>query len=234
MLRTAILASLTALAVAASPAVAAVRRADHLATSRFLPAATAYVKAEVAGAAQYAAALDTVTAHVNSTCPRTLAANPASTTAQQDVEYAFALAAGLETGLAALQTLAAPSTAYVHRLAGLRWSSPALNRAAAYFVRSREGALALTSPDLCAEVAAAAATGFATVPARTAAFIAAAQRLAGPPSVGNLLTLMKPYLTPAEKTKATRLRRLENRLLLARQQAQGAAVPRLQTALIGR
>ncbi|MDX6667241.1 MAG: hypothetical protein QOK04_621, partial [Solirubrobacteraceae bacterium] len=36
------------------------------------------------------------------------------------------------------------------------------------------------------------------------------------------------------KTKATRLRQLENRLFRVRKAAQDASVPRLQTALLGR
>ncbi len=233
MLRSAILASLTWLAVAASPAVAA-RHDDHLSTSRYLAAAATYLKAATANEAQANAALDALTAHVNSSCPRTLASNPAQTTAQRDVQNTFALAAGAEAGLAAVRALATPITAYVHRLARLRWNDPALNRLAAGTVRSRERALALSPPDLCAEVAAAAANGFAAVPPRTAAFITAVAAIASPPNVRDLLARVKPYLTAPEKPKAARLRRLEVRLNSGLQRAIPAASQRLQTALLGR
>ena len=232
MLRSAILASLTCLTIAASPALAA-RHDDHRATSRFLAAAATYLTAAVAAEVQTNAALDTLTAHVNSACPRTLASNPAQTPTQQDVENTFALAAGAEAGLAAVRAAATPLTAYVHRLARLRWNDPVLNRLAATAVRSRERALALSPPDLCAEVAAAAANGFAAVPPRIAAFVTALAAIGSPPNVRHLLARMKPYLTAGEKPKAARLRRLEAGLDAALKRAIPAASQRLQTALLG-
>ena len=61
----------------------------------------------------------------------------------------------------------APLAAFAHRLASLRFTSPTLSRVIASEVRQAELSLAARPSDLCADIAAAAAGGFASIPAAT-------------------------------------------------------------------
>jgi hypothetical protein len=185
------------------------------------------------GASQ--AAVDAFVGHIAATCPSTLASDPNGTTAQQDVANAFLIEAGLELGLTELRARQTAALAYAGRLDALHWKDKLVNRAVASTVRQGRRSLALSPPDMCVEVAAAAAGGFATVPPATAAFLGAAEStLTGSHSVSGLLLLMKPYITPGEAPTVSRLRRLESHIRrLEATFGQGAA-NRMVTALLGR
>jgi len=59
---------------------------------------------------------------------------------------------------------------FVRAIAPLRWSNPVVNRSARKLVASLNAMVALTIPDVCADVRAWAAGGYKAVPASTAAY----------------------------------------------------------------
>jgi hypothetical protein len=221
--------------VALLPASALARPNDRLATKRFLAATTVWLRAVDANETASEAAVNAFIGHLGATCPSTLASDPNGTTAQQNVSDTFLVEAGLELGLTQLHARQTPALAFAGRLDALRWNDKRVGRAVASTVRQGRLSLALSPPDLCSEVAAAAAGGFAKVPPATAAFLAAARSaLTSSYSVSDLLARMRPYITPAEKGTVSRLRRLEAHLNRVGQKFGQGAADRMVTALLGR
>lgn len=201
-----------ALAAGAAPAAAAT--VDQTSTRRFVTAALGYATSVIGSEGRSRAAADALVAHVTSTCPATLSSVPSNgTAAQQATGHTFVEAALLEVILAELAPDAAAGVRYGQRLKQLRWTSRTLRREVATFADEGLLAVSLSPPDLCREAAAAAPTGFATVPRDTARFLReAAPAFAESASAFDLLKLMKPYVAPGEASAVALLRRRQIKL----------------------
>jgi hypothetical protein len=129
----------------------------------------------------------------------------------------------------------APIRAVFPAFARLHWTRPALDRSVAASLRSGLATLALVPPDLCGDIAAAAASGFTTIPAETSAFVRAADgsMLAPGPSAADLVGRMQRYIAAGDAAAVRRLHRLERRLDALFSKPVAAAYARLDRALTG-
>lgn len=160
------------------------------------------------------AVVERVSAHCRGELPDYLRTG---TAAQQRVWTAFANdETSGELILALLRPVHKDYAAAARRLERLHWTRPAINRAVTADARRTLAALALKPPDQCADVRAAAATQFTTVPADAKRFITRATRLfrasdAAPAFAGHLKMFTR-YITAAEKPKVRTLNSLEAKL----------------------
>jgi hypothetical protein len=160
--RVLVAAAVSALAlVGAGPAGAS----DSSATSAYLRANYALVKAGHDHLGASIAAYKGVLAKVRRDCPHAAAhspQNPESTELSNEVIGTMVLSAG-KPDRPAIQT-------YMRAVKGLRWSSGAVTRAVAGYASKLARLYGLAVPDLCGDVRAWGSSGFKSLPASTLAF----------------------------------------------------------------
>jgi hypothetical protein len=209
---------------------------DRRSTARFIAASVATLKAAVAGTGRSRSVVDALATRVVAQCPGSLPApgGPESTAVAR-VRAALNKEVGVELGLAELTPIRPAFVSFARRVGRLRWTVPAINRAVTASLRSGRLALSLVPPDLCGDIAAAAASGFTTLPAETYAFLrgADASLLRPGPAFTGLLALMKPFTGPAQAQAVRHLDRLQRRLDALLGGPSRAAYDRLERALTG-
>jgi hypothetical protein len=139
---------------------------DSSATSAYLRANYALVAAGHAHIGASVAGYRGVLAQVRRDCPKAAEAspqNPESTDLSNEVIGAMVLNAG-KADRPAIET-------YLKAVAGLRWSSSKVTRAVAGYATMLRKLYALSTPDLCGDIAAWKATGFKSLPASTLSFV---------------------------------------------------------------
>lgn len=221
--------------VVAGPASA--RASDQAQAKRFITAATTLTTAAIASHQRTQRAVDRLVAHVTATCPGALAMAPANGTPAQEQTKSAIDEEGLDAlALATVSPYRQALEEFARQEKHLRWNSPTVKRAFARFGQGTDLELRLTPPDLCRDIAAAAASAFNSAPPEAIAFVAAVGAADGPskPTVTGLANRVKPYVAAADRPAYTRLRKLlarETRLLT---QAFTGAYTRLSDALAGK
>jgi hypothetical protein len=166
---------LTLAALALTPA-AALARAHHatrahrgspssLATRAYVKANYGLVQAARANLASSKAAITGLGSTVAGECPRVAAEAPQNHDAEQ---LSNEVVGALE--VAAYQPDRESMLTFARSIHGLRWSNRKLTRGVEAYAAKLEGFLTLAAPDICADVAAWAATGYRTLSASTVAF----------------------------------------------------------------
>jgi hypothetical protein len=220
----------------ALPAVAGAGSQDIASTRAFVAAATRVERAEMARRPQEVAAVDALIKHVETACPRSLPRTlQTGTGAQMKTWTALASEAFYGLGLTYLGPFRPAVWAAVRAIAHLRWTSAALNRRVARYVRDGRIELGLRLPDLCQQVRTARRSDFTIVPVETRTFL---RRLlsASPGSdttVASLAQQMKPLANPQELADIAQLGRLETRVDRVASRFVLKALDRLSRALTG-
>ncbi len=207
---------LAVLALALLPAAALAR--SHNATrahggSPNSAATRAYVKANytlvsIARANLPAAqtAIKNLGATVSGECPLAAVDSPQNHDAEQlNNEVVGALE------VAAYQPDKESMVAFAHTIRGLRWSNRKLTRMVDTYAAKLEGFSALAAPNICADVKAWAASGYATLPASTVAFDKGFYAY-GIEAEEVSLRLLRPYESATEASLLRRTQRLEEPL----------------------
>jgi hypothetical protein len=115
--------------------------------------------------------------------------------------------------VAGYSTAAGPIATFDHAVRGLRWSDARLTRTVRTFAAKLQQLSTLALPNVCGDVQAWAAGGFATVPASTTQFVP--HYLAVTPEaeeVPLMIHLLMPYARPGDFAILRRVERLEARL----------------------
>jgi hypothetical protein len=139
---------------------------DSSATSAYLQANEALVAAGHAHIGASVAGYRSVLTQVRRSCPKAAEAspqNPESTDLSNEVIGAMVLNAG-KADRPAIKT-------YLKAVQGLRWSSSSVTRAVAGYATMLRKLYALSTPDLCGDIAAWKATGFKSLPSSTVSFV---------------------------------------------------------------
>jgi hypothetical protein len=221
----------------ALPATALATSFDSSSTSKFVAASLQPVRAALAKQSQEHAAVNALISHVQSVCPGAVPTIlETGTQAQRRTWGAFSAEALAEFSLALIDPTRSAEQRAIRAIAPLRWTSAALNRQVAAFVRSGRGLLALHPPDICAQAQAAAANGFSVVPPATATFIHryGAAAPASAPTVVGLAGKMKPLADPQALAGVEQLARLEARLTRDLSRFASPALGRLSGALFSK
>ncbi len=221
----------------AVPATALATSLDGSSTSKFVAASLQPVRAALAKQGQEHAAANALISHVQSACPGAVPTSLGTgTQAQRRTWGAFSAEALGEFSLALIGPTRPAEQRAIREIAPLRWTSAALNRQVAAFVRSGRGLLALHPPDICGQAKTAAATGFAVVPPATATFIRryGAAALASAPTAVELADKMKPLADPQALAAIGQFARLEARLTRDLSRFASPALDRLGAALFSK
>jgi hypothetical protein len=139
---------------------------DSSATSAYLRANYALVAAGHAHVGASVAGYRSVLSEVRRSCPKAAEAspqNPESTDLSNEVIGAMVLNAG-KADRPAIKT-------YLKAVAGLRWSSSKITKAVANYATMLRKLYALSTPDLCGDIAAWKSTGFKSLPSSTLSFV---------------------------------------------------------------
>ncbi|HEY1715127.1 MAG TPA: hypothetical protein VGG07_19650 [Solirubrobacteraceae bacterium] len=193
-----------AVAALSGPAIAAPSTAPKprdVAAAR--PVVNALVRFDQAALARQSAVMAAAKAAVAQVQAGCAAAIPKAaqhgTGTQQSVVQDVLVEGALDVSLAANHPLAAPLRQVATRLAAAHFSSPALTRGFQNTARANRLVLSLTPTDLCADVKAAAAAGFAADPPGTTAALKRIARLSSAHGLGLSLIPSKlaPYLVTA-------------------------------------
>lgn len=208
--RVALVCALSAALGAAGGGVAqaAAGSGDRAATESFLRATQRLLNNEIARVPLMKRGLKKFVDHVASTCPDALAALPAQPSAKQaDVGSTLVGEAGLDSVLAAFAPLSRPERRYEQAVSRLHWQRRSITHSVITEARDAV-ALAKVSPsDLCADIRAAAGTGFTQMPSGTRKFVHTVGPLANGPSatLAGILKRMRPSMTAADQRAAARL-----------------------------
>jgi hypothetical protein len=191
---------LAALALGLAPARALAAPVDVASTHAYLVAGYAALHATVTTWSAIQTSIHKLNRRFAAECPNVGAGSPQNEESQKmSNEVAGALwATGYHTDAKIART-------FVRAVQPLRWSNPAITRIARKFTKGLLEMVALQVPDLCGDVRAWSATGFATIPARTLAYdrhVEAIEVKEIPPR------LLRPYVQPADKALAARDERL--------------------------
>jgi hypothetical protein len=216
-------------------ALASVHTGDAAATRAYLGAADAYERGAYAEVAVRVAATEARASEIGGECPYVLTYAPRDGAFGELGEEADATAffAGTAPVRSMLLRLA-------HTIEHLSWSNRRLTR----FVRAEaaeERAIAtLALPDVCADIAAWKANGYAALPQSAARFLARAQAIeslsfTGPSAESReaaIMRLLRPYETPVQRRTARRIEHLEAQIG-RRLKAAGAIVEKKLPAALG-
>jgi hypothetical protein len=185
---------------------------DQASAAKFVRDATTYATAAVHNQSAEHSAMNAYVASIRASCPGSLPSSLRLGSRAQQKTY-MALVSEAEGGLALAEVspLRGSTKRFTSEVARLRWSDRSLARAIAALDRATEVGLKLRQPRVCADVQAAAATGFTHRPHDTVAFLKAINASDGDPSLAALVKRMKPDLGDDQKAVA-RLRNLNRRL----------------------
>jgi hypothetical protein len=223
-------AVVAAVLVLAAPASAA--SVDQRSTHRFVAASVTALSGAIAAHGRIAPAVDVVIARVVSGCPGALAATGEPTAAQDRTRDALFNEAYDAVSLAFLAPVRSEFPTFARGVGRLHWTLHSLDRAVATSVRGGLGLLALVPPDVCADIAAAAASGFAAIPAGTTAFDDAVASLLRPgPTPVDLAGRMRRYVGPRDRAAIRHLDRLSRRLDVLVSRQGSAPFDRIRKAL---
>ena len=217
----------------ALPSAALATSPDISSTSEFVAASSRVERVTLASLSQEQAAVNALISHVKSTCPGAVPARlKTGTAAQQRAWDALSGEALAELTLALIDPVRPAEERAIAAVAPLRWTGSTLNRQIAAFVQGGRAALALHPPDVCAQVRAAAASGFAVVPPATTTFLRhyRAALPSSAPTAIDLADKMKP-LDPQARAAIAKLASLEGRVSRALGHFTFAALGRLSAAL---
>ncbi len=164
---TAVLALAPAAALARSHKAVATHRGspNSLATRTYIKANYTLVRTARANLAPAQAAITNLGATVAGECPLVAAEAPQNHDAEQ---LSNEVVGALE--VAAYQPDKESMLAFAHTIRGLRWSNRKLTRAVSGYAAKLEGFPTLAAPNICADVKAWVASGYATLPPSTIAF----------------------------------------------------------------
>lgn len=198
-----------------APAVAAAENTalDAASTSRFVSASDRLLNASIKLRPQETASISALIHHIASSCPGAVPASlKTGTAAQQKTWQAFSGAGLLEIALAEVSPVKPEARRAIGEIAPLRWTSAAVNRQVAMFVRLGRDAPDLRPPDLCAQAAAAARSGFAKAPPAIETFLhrANAALPSTAPTLGEIVQGMKPLVGSQEGAAIAHLRSLQS------------------------
>ncbi len=220
-----------------APAFAAGAHArDVQATRTYLHAYETYVPEAELGVGAQVAAIDMRESEVAARCPSAL------TYAPRDAAFEE-----LSEELATAQWYAgvAPIRSIMLRLAGviadLSWSDDELTRLVHAEAREELADVALVLPDVCAEIEAWKASGYASLPSGVSEFLAHVEAIEAEPTPRRseesreklIMRLLRRYETPAERRLVRGLERREERSLKRRETGAIAARSKLVAALGG-
>jgi hypothetical protein len=149
---------LVALALGIAPAQSLASPRDVSATHAYIAANYALAKAAVAGIAPAQAKIEQLNRQLAGECPRVGAGSPQNE-ASQPISYEVTVALwSLSFG-----TEARAIHTFLSAVGRLRWSNPAITRAAATYARGLNELAGLPLPHLCSDVLAWKASGFQTI-----------------------------------------------------------------------
>jgi hypothetical protein len=205
-----LLATLT-VAAPATPALAG--PADIAATQKYLQANYALVRAGEKQIGPSEANVRSVLRSVSGECPGAAGGSPqgeGSDKLGDELQGAMTIAG--------LRTVARPVAAFVHAVAHLRWSNPTLTQTVSSYAGKLASLASLEPPQVCADVRAWTAGGFATLPASTTSFDLAFE--SADVALGEVpAELLAPYERPAERSTLHSTARLEAQLAEAENRA---------------
>ncbi len=104
---------------------------------------------------------------------------------------------------------AGPIATFIHAIGPLRWSNPALTRAARGYAKSLHELATLPLPDLCGDVRTWSASGFRAIPPATARFDLYVESIEGHSIAPRLLAR---YERPSDRSILARTTRVETKL----------------------
>ncbi len=198
--------------LAALPSAALAASNDAASTQAYVQANYALLRAAKAHLKTSEAAPDEILARVRRECPRGAAQSPQdpeSTRMSNNVIGAMVLRAG-QPDRQAIQT-------FVRAVGHLRWSNGRLTSTVRTYASKLTTLLALSEPNLCADVRAWAAGGFGTVPANTASFVA--KFMPAWVALGMLPSQLKSSESATNRSVAARCERIETILVEAEARA---------------
>jgi hypothetical protein len=230
---------ITALACAAcavlpGTAFAAASSGNAAATRAYLRAGEAYENSSYAEFGATVAAIEARAGEIGGECPSALTYAPRDT-AFGEIGEELGSTVFYASLVSTRGTLLRQSQAIAH----LRWSDRRLTRLVHAEADEERSILALTLPDVCADIAAWKASAYAALPPSATRFLARvwaieAASFVGPSEESREMVishLLRPYEGPAERRTAKRIERLEERLGKRLEAAATAARAKLAAAL---
>lgn len=212
---------LALLTIAANPAPALAGTRDVTATQTYIRANYALVRASAHAIGPSEAVIKSLLRRVREECPGAAAGSLQG-------EGSDKLGAELQGAMtiAALRPVARAVGAFVHAVAGLRWSSAQLTRTVSSYASKLRTLSALTPPQVCTDVRAWTASGFATLPATTTGFDSTFEGV--DVALGEVpAEQLAPYERPAEKAMLHSSTQLEAQL----EEAENRAVQQWEQTL---
>lgn len=208
-------------AIAANPAPALAGSRDIAATQTYIRANYALVRASAHEIGPSEAVIKTLLRRVREECPGAAAGSlqgEGSDKLGDELQGAMTVAA--------LRPVARAVGAFVHAVAGLRWSNAQLTRTVSAYASKLRTLSSLTAPQVCTDVRAWTASSFATLPATTSSFDLAFEGV--DVALGEVPTeLLAPYERPTEKAMLHSSTRLEAQL----EEAENRAVKQWEQTL---
>ncbi len=185
---------------------AAATASDASATRAYVHANYALVAAGHANIARSEAAVKGIVAQVRGECPAAASGSPQdgeSTQLSNELIGLMVLTGG---------TVDRPAVAaYLHSVAGLRWSSGSINRSVAEYTRMLRTLYGLSKPSVCADIRAWASSGWRKLPPATAPFVKSF--IPNWVSLGVLPAGLARFETPDLKPIARRSAQFESQLM---------------------
>jgi hypothetical protein len=192
------------LTVAFAPTAASATPGDFAATHTYLTVGYTTLRAAIASMHLVGGNIDKVNAKLHRECGSVGAGSPQNEESQQMSYEVFG--ALLSSGYHTDAKLVAQ---FVGAVRPLRWSNPKITRHVQNFATSLHQLAVLPMPDLCGDVRAWKAVGFATIPTSTTKFDQRVEAIEGSPVPPRQLA---PYIAPADKALALRDLRLYTQL----------------------
>jgi hypothetical protein len=188
---------------------------DAAATRAYLRASYAYELGTKAGLGARAAAFEARASEIAAECPSALVYAPRDEAFSELGEEIITVV--VYAGAASARAL---PVRYAGEVGRLRWSNPRVTRLVRRRAAEERGAATITLPDVCADIAAWKANAYAVLPQSASAFLARSEAIEAELFVGPseeereaaILRLLRPYESPADRTIAKRLERLEAQL----------------------
>jgi hypothetical protein len=198
--------TVTAAALAATPAAAQAKASDAAPTRIYVQADYALSRSAKAHLRPAEATIRGLVDQIHNECPGVVAKGPQDPEAELLYEEVVAAVTRI-----VYHSDAAAIARFAHTVAGLRWSSPRVTRTVHAYATRLSALSALTMPEVCADAKAWAQSGYTALPESTTL---AVQRLKaserGPSEVPP--GLLAPYERPALSRMAVQTRYLEAQL----------------------
>jgi len=217
-----------------APAFASVNADDAAATRAYLRAADAYERGTYAEMGVLVAAIEAHAGEIGDECPSVLTYAPRDAAFEEVGQEAYTTAffAGTAPERPMLLGL-------VHTIEHLSWSSRRLTRLVRAEATEERAITTLALPDVCADIAAWKASGYAALPQSAAMFLARVQAIeylsvTGPSEESRetaIMRLLRLYETPAQRRTARRIERLEAQIDRRLNSARATAEKKLAATL---